>query len=90
MASTTLSHSTGMLKLGVGAAHLWCGISRGTSGKGAMNVFVSRLPPNKKKSGFPVGAEEVSDVQDLTTQPQVGLSTCQKTRICQQIIRGQP
>lgn len=30
-------------------------ISRGISGKGDMNVFVSKLPQNKKESGFPVG-----------------------------------
>lgn len=30
-------------------------ISRGISGKGDMNVFVSKLLRNKKESGFPVG-----------------------------------
>lgn len=35
--------------------HLWCGISCGSGGKGAMNASVSKLPQNKKEPGFPVG-----------------------------------
>lgn len=56
--------------------HLWCGISCGSGGKGAMNASVSKLPRNKKEPGFPVGgprSEWCPGPHTLT-----GLSTARK------------
>lgn len=56
--------------------HLWCGISCGSGGKGAMNASVSKLPWNKKEPGFPVGgprSEWCPGPHTLT-----GLSTARK------------
>lgn len=54
LANAILSHSNDGSDSGQKRQHR-CGISCGTGGKGALNVFVGKLPPNKKKPGFPVG-----------------------------------
>ena len=50
----------------------------------------ANFPETKRNQDFLLEAQEASDVQDLTTQPQTGLSSGQKTGSANKFISSQP